>query len=215
MVSILSILYWKIKDQRFFDLNFPSKLYRPQVGPSYITLTFGCSFVQVISELVKSSTITTINSTNCNDVECEKKHYSRTSTCGLIDQAGLSEFEKTNSSNKDESVDQQSYGVYVMDCHDNGDGLNEDSQSCKDTTEQYYDKDCSECQIIRRDPTPTELIMCLHAVSYKVSHWNTTGWCWSTQWQTLLYMDIEVSTNSNNMEIGTYSGGLAQIMVAS
>ena len=67
-------------------------------------------------------------------------------------------------------MEQQSYGVNVMDCRDNGDCLNKESQPCKDTTEQYYDEDCSECQVIRRDPTPTELIMCLHAVSYKVSH---------------------------------------------
>ena len=124
----------------------------------------------MISELAKSSTITTITSTNCNDVKCEKKQCSRTSTCGLIDQAVSSEFEQTNNSNKDASVEQQSYGVHVMDCYDSGDCLNEDSQSCEDTIEQYCDKDCSECQIIRRDPTPTELIMCLHAVSYKVSH---------------------------------------------
>ena len=124
----------------------------------------------MISELAKSSTITTINSTNCTDTEREKKQFARTSTCGLIDQAGSSEFEQTNSSNKEESVEQQSHGVNVMDCRDNGDCLNKESQPCKDTTEQYYDKDCSECQIIRRDPTSTELTMCLHAVSYKVSH---------------------------------------------
>lgn len=49
-----------------------------------------------------------------------------------------------------------------------------ESQSCKETeeknTEQYYDKDCSECQIQRRDPTSDELTMCLHALSYKVTH---------------------------------------------
>lgn len=142
----------------------------------------------MISELAKSSTITTINNTNCNDAEREKEQYSQTSTCDLIDQAGSSEFEETNSSNKDESVEQQSCGVQVMNSRDNGDCLNKDSQSCTYTTEQYYDKDCSECQIIRRDPTRSELIMCLHAVSYKVSHWNAAGSCWSTHLQKLLYM---------------------------
>jgi len=134
------------------------------------TFTFGHSFVQVISELAKSSTITAINSTNCIDAEREKEQYSQTSTSDLIDQAESSEFEETNSSNKDESVDQQSSGVHLMNSRDSGDCLYKASQSCTHTTEQYYDKDCSECQIIRRDPTPTELIMCLHAVSYKVSH---------------------------------------------
>ncbi|XP_020610181.1 RNA pseudouridylate synthase domain-containing protein 2-like isoform X1 [Orbicella faveolata] len=127
---------------------------------------------KVISELAKSSTITTINSTNCNDAERQKEQYSQTSTCDLIDQAGSSEFEETNSSNKDESVEQQSCVVQVMNSRDNGDCLNQDSQSCTDTTEQYYDKDCSECQIIRRDPTRSELIMCLHAVSYKGPDWE-------------------------------------------
>lgn len=75
-----------------------------------------------------------------------------------------------NSSNKDEFVDQQFYGVYVMDCYDNGDGLNEDSQFCKDIIEQYYDKDCSECQIIRRDLIFIEFIMCFYVVLYKVSY---------------------------------------------
>ena len=35
---------------------------------------------------------------------------------------------------------------------------------------QYYDKDCSECHIVRKDPTPNELTMCLHALCYKVSN---------------------------------------------
>ena len=112
----------------------------------------------MISELARSSTIITVKSTNCSNTEREKE------------QAGWSEFEETNSSSEDESVEQQSCGVHVMNCSDNGDCLNKDSQSCTGTTEQYYDKDCSECQIIRRDPAPTELTMCLHAVSYKVSH---------------------------------------------
>jgi len=120
----------------------------------------------VISELAKSPTIM---NTNFNDVKCEKEHYSQTSTSGLISKAGSSEFEETNISNKEESVEHRSYGAHVMNSTDDGDCLNKDSQCCTDTTGQYYDKDCSECQIIRRDPTPTELTMCLHAVSYKVS----------------------------------------------
>ena len=36
-------------------------------------------------------------------------------------------------------------------------------------TAKYYDQDCSECHITRRDPTPSELTMCLHALSYKAS----------------------------------------------
>lgn len=133
------------------------------------TLSFWYSFAQVISELAKPATIMNINNTNFNDVKCEKEHYSQTSTCGLISKAGSSEFEETNISNKEESVEHRSYGAHVMNSSDDGDCLNKDSQCCTDTTGQYYDKDCSECQIIRRDPTPTELTMCLHAVSYKVS----------------------------------------------
>lgn len=127
----------------------------------------------MISELAKSSTIINIDNTRFNDAERKKEQYSQTSTCGLIEKTGSSQFEEANSSNKDEYVDPQSCGVHVMNCRGNGDCLNKESQSCTDTTrsttDQYYDKDCSECRIIRRDPTPTELTMCLHALSYKVS----------------------------------------------
>ncbi|XP_032220249.2 pseudouridylate synthase RPUSD2 [Nematostella vectensis] len=34
------------------------------------------------------------------------------------------------------------------------------------------DADCSECRIWRRDPTPQELTMCLHALSYKGPDWE-------------------------------------------
>jgi len=124
----------------------------------------------VISELAKSSTIMTVSSTNCIDADPEKEEYSQTSISGAIGPAESSEFEETNNSNKGESVDQQSSGLHLVNCHNNGDCLHKANQSCTDTTEQYYDKDCSECQIMRRDPTSTELIMYLHAVSYKVSH---------------------------------------------
>lgn len=43
------------------------------------------------------------------------------------------------------------------------------SISAQCSSDQYYDKDCTECHIIRRDPTPSELTMCLHALSYKVT----------------------------------------------
>ena len=41
----------------------------------------------------------------------------------------------------------------------------EGNSSCN----QYHDRDCSECRIIRSDPTHSELTMFLHALSYKVS----------------------------------------------
>ena len=44
----------------------------------------------------------------------------------------------------------------------------ENSGSVQCYSEEYYDQECSECQIKRRDPTPNELSMCLHALSYKV-----------------------------------------------
>lgn len=125
---------------------------------------------KVISELAKSPTIMNINNANFNDAKSEKE--TQTSTYGLIKKAGSSEFEETNISNKDESVEHKSFGAHVMNSSDNGDCLNKDSQCCTDTTGQYYDKDCSECKIIRRDPTPTELTMCLHAVSYKGPDWE-------------------------------------------
>ena len=46
--------------------------------------------------------------------------------------------------------------------------VNRDYTVGSEVTKPYYDKDCSECQITRRDPTPAELTMCLHALSYKV-----------------------------------------------
>lgn len=39
-------------------------------------------------------------------------------------------------------------------------------------TAKYYDQDCSECHITRRDPTASELSMCLHALSYKGPNWE-------------------------------------------
>ena len=49
--------------------------------------------------------------------------------------------------------------------HSNDEKMSLGSQSCSD---QYYDKGCSECHVNRRDPTPSELTMYLHALSYKV-----------------------------------------------
>lgn len=37
---------------------------------------------------------------------------------------------------------------------------------------KFYDKDCTECHIKRRDPTRRELTMCLHALSYKGPGWE-------------------------------------------
>ena len=50
---------------------------------------------------------------------------------------------------------------------DNG-TLSSDSEE-NSNCNQYHDKDCSECHIIRSDPTRSELTMFLHALSYKVS----------------------------------------------
>lgn len=46
----------------------------------------------------------------------------------------------------------------------------EDKKSVESKEQSLYvkDDDCSECRIQRRDPTPAELTMCLHAISYKV-----------------------------------------------
>lgn len=55
----------------------------------------------------------------------------------------------------------------IEDSTHDGEGSSSLVQSCDDTT--HYDKDCSECHMKRRDPTPSELTMCLHALSYKVS----------------------------------------------
>ncbi|CAH3139265.1 unnamed protein product, partial [Porites lobata] len=41
--------------------------------------------------------------------------------------------------------------------------MDEENSNCN----QYHDKDCSECHIIRSDPTRSELTMFLHALSYK------------------------------------------------
>ena len=41
--------------------------------------------------------------------------------------------------------------------------------SVQPCSEKSYDQDCTECHITRRDPTPSELNMCLHALSYKAS----------------------------------------------
>ncbi|XP_073233770.1 pseudouridylate synthase RPUSD2-like [Porites lutea] len=44
----------------------------------------------------------------------------------------------------------------------------EENSNCN----QYHDKDCSECHIIRSDPTRSELTMFLHALSYKGPNWE-------------------------------------------
>ena len=43
-----------------------------------------------------------------------------------------------------------------------------DSAECLGALAGFYDKNCTECHIKRRDPTRRELTMCLHALSYKV-----------------------------------------------
>ncbi|XP_068725701.1 pseudouridylate synthase RPUSD2-like [Montipora capricornis] len=53
--------------------------------------------------------------------------------------------------------------------HSNDEKMSLGSQSCSD---QYYDKGCSECHVNRRDPTPSELTMYLHALSYKGPTWE-------------------------------------------
>ena len=55
------------------------------------------------------------------------------------------------------------------------DGMRNGSSSGEVTNSQCYDQDCSECHIRRRDPTPAELTMYLHALSYKVSESNVSG----------------------------------------
>lgn len=121
------------------------------------------SFVQVISELAKSSTIMNIETTDLKEADDNTQAIS---CCDSRDP-------QTNSTKHKSAVD----------CSDSNCCTNTDHI----TNDQYYDKDCSECQIVRRDPTPEELTMCLHALSYKVSstqlmyiQWNpvnTTGTC--------------------------------------
>lgn len=115
-------------------------------------------------------------------------------TCGLTDKTGLSQCAEANSGSKDDSKDCQSCCVHSMDCSGTGDSSSIDSQCCKNRNHraigmQYYDKDCSECQIVRRDPTPDELTMCLHALSYKVS---------ASKWLLLCACIIKLTPNSND-----------------
>lgn len=136
-----------------------------------LSSTLGYSFVQVISELAKSSTIMNIENTDLKEADRTARQNTQTTTCGITDKT--SSCAKTNSNTNDESVEPQSCDVQSIDCSETGDSSSIDSQCCTDinhsANEQYYNKDCSECQIVRRDPTANELTMCLHALSYKVS----------------------------------------------
>ena len=116
----------------------------------------------MISELAKSSTIMNIETTDLKEAD------GNTRAISCYDSR-----HQTNSTKHKSAVD------------------GSDSNCCTNmnqiTNDQYYDKDCSECQIVRRDPTAKELTMCLHALSYKVSctqlkyiQWNpvdTKGTC--------------------------------------
>ena len=158
------------------------------------TLPFGYSFVQVISELATSSAIMTIENINSIEAERKTRQNVQPTTCGLTDKTGLSQCAEANSGNKEDSKDCQSCCVHSMDCSGTGDSSSIDSQCCKNRNHraidmQYYDKDCSECQIVRRDPTPDELTMCLHALSYKVS---------TSKWLLLCACIIKLTPNSND-----------------
>lgn len=103
----------------------------------------------MIAELAKSSTI--INSESAGNVGEEE--------------LSAHQHPPNTTSSRDET-----------DSNSNEDNINTERQPCRDTNKkdmgQCYDKDCSECRIQRRDPTPDELTMCLHALSYKVTYSN-------------------------------------------
>ncbi|XP_031563039.1 RNA pseudouridylate synthase domain-containing protein 2-like [Actinia tenebrosa] len=58
--------------------------------------------------------------------------------------------------------------------HSSVEDHSEDEKSVGRMEKSLYvkDGDCSECRIQRRDPTPEELTMCLHAISYKGPDWE-------------------------------------------
>lgn len=53
-----------------------------------------------------------------------------------------------------------------------GSTQSKDDSASQSSRDQRYDNDCSECHIIRRDPTPEELSMYLHSVAYKGPSWE-------------------------------------------
>lgn len=113
---------------------------------------------QVIAELVKSSNIINAESGTFREEDLSRQH-------------------QQNSSNmKHEAVTNIENESLRRHCTGNKDSVRAESQSCIDNeeknTELYYDEDCSECQIQRRDPTSDELTMCLHALSYKGPDWE-------------------------------------------
>ncbi|KAJ7381447.1 RNA pseudouridylate synthase domain containing protein 2 [Desmophyllum pertusum] len=117
---------------------------------------------KVITELAKSSTTMNRENTHFTEAHVTTHQYAQTTACSTSDQTES----HCSRSSKAESLDPE-----CNNCSENG-----DSQSCTDTNHstfgQYYDKDCSECHIVRRDPTPDELTMCLHALSYKGPNWE-------------------------------------------
>ncbi|KAL9976467.1 hypothetical protein ACROYT_G013774 [Oculina patagonica] len=117
---------------------------------------------KVISELAKSSTIMDIENTDLKEADrTARQNSQRTNKTA-----------EANSNTKEECV--EPCDVQSIDCSGTGTSSSLDSQCCTNhsTNEQYYDKDCSECQIVRRDPTPNELSMFLHALSYKGPDWE-------------------------------------------
>ena len=139
--------------------------------------------------MAKSSTTMNRENTHFTEAHVTTHQYAQTTACSTSDQTES----HCSRSSKAESLDPE-----CNNCSENG-----DSQSCTDTNHstfgQYYDKDCSECHIVRRDPTPDELTMCLHALSYKVSEmlqvYMCSHFCTCIEVQTC---NQSLSRNSNN-----------------
>ena len=93
--------------------------------------------------------------------ECDK--VKSTMVSGLEEHSVLTENEIKNNSNTVETCGEFSNsGVTVV---RNETAKRNELYSSGD----HKDPGCTECQINRRDPTPAELTMCLHAAVYKVS----------------------------------------------
>ncbi|CAH3020816.1 unnamed protein product, partial [Porites evermanni] len=115
---------------------------------------------KVISFLMSAFIL--INSTSCNDKEDSNEYFERgaSAACIFIYKAYQDALTEKLDRNKTDAIarmasQEKDSGTLSSD--------SEENSNCN----QYHDKDCSECHIIRSDPTRSELTMFLHALSYK------------------------------------------------
>ena len=136
----------------------------------FFIFIYAVSF-QVITELATSPTIIgaieerfdTKNvpgeTHNCNKTTFVTDSLNGSQTCALeLPEENALCMVELHESNKKDHVSQAENVNISMD----------DSSITSDIAHKFYDKSCTECHIRRRDPTPCELTMCLHALSYKV-----------------------------------------------